>query len=72
MCMFSSPSPPPAPPPPPPPPEPPKETDERVRKSRLDERRRAMLAGGRQSTILTGPGGLSDPPDTAEKTLLGQ
>ena len=60
------------PPPPPPPPEPPKMVDEAVVKARNDERKRANLAAGSAGTIKTGPQGLSDPANTAGKTLLGQ
>lgn len=34
-------------------------------------RRRALSAGGRSSTILTGPGGLTEPAPGQRKTLLG-
>ncbi len=73
MCM-SSPRMPAPPPPPAPPPELPKELDDATRRARGNERQRAALAAGRNSTILTGPMGLADAASTAGggKTLLGQ
>ena len=71
MCMFSSPSMPAA-PPPPAPPAPPKDVDPAISAAKEDERRRAALARGRSSTILTGGRGLTSEPRTAGKSLLGQ
>lgn len=71
MCM-SSPSTPTPPPPPPPPPEAAKDTDPAIAKARQDERRRAQLAAGRQSTILTGGQGDTSDAKTMKKTLLGE
>lgn len=73
MCM-SSPKVPAPPAPPPPPPELPKELDQAAKSARGNERQRAALAAGRNSTILTSPMGLSDQATTAGggKTLLGQ
>jgi len=71
MCMFGSPSIP-DPAPTPPPPEPPTEADEEVQRARDLERRQALLAAGRRSTILTGGRGLTDDASVARKTLLGQ
>ena len=63
----------PAPPePPPPPPEPPKETDEEVKRARGQERKMAMLAAGRSSTIKTGGRGLTSQATLQKKSLLGQ
>ena len=62
----------PAPPPLPPEAAPaPTQADPSVQRARDDERRRAG-ATGRQSTILTSPGGLLTPATTTRKTLLGQ
>lgn len=71
--VFSKPKTPDPPPPPEAPPEPPKDTDPEVKKARSDRRRRAALASGRTSTILTSPQGLLDeaPGATGGKTLLG-
>ena len=70
MCM-SSPSTP-APPPPPDLPETPKTTDPAVKNARANERQRAALAAGRDSTILTGPTGAGTAATIGKKTLLGQ
>jgi hypothetical protein len=71
MCMGgSSPSPPPLPPPAAPIP---KVMDPSVIKARADERQRAALAGGRDSTILNSGGGqgLDTTNSNDRKTLLG-
>lgn len=70
MCMGSGPKP--TPPPPPPAPEKaPTVADDAVRAVRGDEKRRAQLAAGRASTILTGSTGLAGEAPTIAKTLLG-
>jgi len=43
-----------------------------VQAARDDEKKRARLAAGRASTILTGAQGLAAPAVTGVKTLLGQ
>lgn len=71
MCMSSprAPSPPPLPPAPPPPPT---ETDPSVKRARVENRQRAALAQGRDSTILTGPQGLANTPVAlTKKSILG-
>tara|TARA_R110000824_G_scaffold300283_2_gene488314 strand:- start:482 stop:694 length:213 start_codon:yes stop_codon:yes gene_type:complete len=62
----------PAPPPPAIEPAPiaPTKSDEDVRASRDNERKRRLAAAGRQSTILTSPIG-TGTPTTEKKTLLG-
>ena len=62
----------PAPPPPAiePAPVAPTKSDEDVRASRDNERKRRLAAAGRQSTILTSPTG-TGTPTTEKKTLLG-
>jgi len=55
---------------PPPPPE--EKADEALRRSKDDERKRARLASGRSSTILTSPFGAESKATVARKTLLGQ
>ena len=69
MCMGGggSPSPPPLPPEPAPPPT---MLDPQVVRNKATNRRRAALASGRDSTILTGPQGLSPETGTL-KTVLG-
>ncbi len=57
---------------PPPPPKVPTPVDEGVSKAREDEKRKALLAQGRQSTLLTGSQGLVSEAPTQRKTLLGQ
>ena len=52
--------------------DPPRQTDESVLKARDKERKRAALASGRQSTLLTGSRGLTTGPATTGKMLLGQ
>jgi hypothetical protein len=42
-----------------------------VQAARDDERKRARLAAGRASTILTGAQGLAAPATVGQKTLLG-
>jgi hypothetical protein len=49
---------------------PPTQQSPEVVLARTNERRRAALAAGRQSTILTGPSGV--PAAGGAKTLLGQ
>lgn len=71
MC-FSSPSIPAPAPPPPPPAKVPTPVDEGVSKAREEEKRKALLAQGRQSTLLTGSQGLTSEAQTQRKTLLGQ
>lgn len=70
MCLGGS-SPKPPPPPTPPPPAPTMASPV-VQMARDDERKRARLAAGRASTILTGAQGLAAPAVTGVKTLLGQ
>jgi len=67
MCFSSSPA---APAPPPPPPAPIKAADKRVAAAGKSERTRSGK-GGRKSTILTGPLGLSSDAQVQRKTLLG-
>jgi len=67
--LFSSPAPPPAPMLEPAPVAPTK-SDEDVRASRENERKRRLAAAGRQSTILTSAAG-TRTPTTEKKTLLG-
>ena len=64
----STPAPPPLPPPLPPITEP---SDEDVVGTRQRARRRAATAGGRESTILTGPKGLGPVASTTQNTILG-
>ena len=47
------------------------EQDEAVKKVRDKEREKAKKMLGRDSTILTGSGGLGDAASTQKKTLLG-
>jgi hypothetical protein len=71
MCLGASPptpAPPVLPPEAPPPATP---TDREVKRKRESVRQQAALAGGRGSTILTSPLGLTDEATTAPKTLLG-
>jgi hypothetical protein len=70
MCI-GSPAPPAPPPPPPAPPPPPTPVDPAVVKSRQTNRRRAALAGNRQSTIVTSSQGLEGNAPGVFKTLLG-
>ena len=51
---------------------PPRAVDPVVTGARARERARARGSRGRQSTILTGSGGLSTSATTSPKTLLGQ
>ncbi|HEB12597.1 MAG TPA: hypothetical protein ENI11_02860 [Actinobacteria bacterium] len=73
MCISGlfgggkTPTPPPLPPPLPPPPTP---SDENIVEGRQADRRRAAVAGNRDSTILTSQQGLTDA-STAPKTILG-
>jgi len=59
------------PPPPTPPPPAPTMASPVVQAARDDERKRARLAAGRASTILTGAQGLATDATTGLKTLLG-
>lgn len=68
MCMASKP---PAPTPLPEPPAVAKEVDQNAQGARDDQKRKAALAAGRQSSILTGAKGLTAPASTASKSLLG-
>lgn len=69
MCMGgSAPKPPPA---PPPPAAAPTMASPAVQAARDDERKRARLAAGRASTILTGAQGVMQTATTGGKTLLG-
>ena len=70
MCMGSSPNIP-APPSPAAPPPPPQMADTSVQNAGIDLRDRAIAAAGPGSTILTGPMGLTQAPQTTDKTLLG-
>ncbi len=56
---------------PPSPPEPPKASDSAVKAAMDLERKRAALAGGMQSTILTGGQGDISNVSVQKKTLLG-
>ncbi len=70
--VFSKPKPPPPPPKPIAPPPAPETADVRVKAAGEAESKRARLAKGRQSTILTGPLGTTDQATVQRKTLLGQ
>jgi hypothetical protein len=61
----------PAPPPPPAPPNVPQLPDNGVTSVTKDPRIRAAAAYGAGSTDVTGPQGLTTPPSTTAKTLLG-
>lgn len=50
----------------------PKLVDPAAQAARERERDKARASAGRQSTILTGSGGLTSTASTAPKTLLGQ
>lgn len=54
-----------------PPPAPVKFAEKRVQAAGTAERARGAAAGGRASTILTGPLGLPGAAQTQQKTLLG-
>jgi hypothetical protein len=71
MCFMSSPSPAPmeVPPLPPAPAPPPTVVDPAVKAAGAKNRQLAALAGGRDSTLITG--GLTDPASTAKKQVLG-
>jgi hypothetical protein len=71
MCMGggSQPAPPPL---PPPVPEPARPSDPNVVAASEDTKKRAALAAGSQSTILTGPGALTPAAVGEKKNLLGQ
>lgn len=71
MCMGGAKAPA-APPPPAPAPEAPKESDAVVTGARDDAKRKARMAAGAASTILTGAMGAPGTATTAGKTLLGQ
>lgn len=60
------------PPAPEPTPEPATPRDPKAQAARQRERDNARRASGRSSTMLTGSGGLTSTPVTAQKTLLGQ
>ena len=49
----------------------PNEVDPGVQRSRTANRAAAALAGGRSSSLLTGPGGLMAQATTDKKSLLG-
>lgn len=51
---------------------PPRQVDPLITAARSREQDKLRAARGRQSTLLTGGGGLSTPASTAPKTLLGQ
>jgi len=69
MCM-SSPKPK-APPPPPPPVEAPKKANESVRRARDETKKKARSMAGDAASQITGPRGLMQTANTANKTLLG-
>ena len=69
MCIFPSPPKPTPMPAPPPPPEPITRDDPEINAVAEAERRRRLVARGRQSTILTGSN--IDDPNVGTKTLLG-
>ncbi len=46
--------------------------DQEVTDAKEKQRRRALMAAGRQSTLLTGESGVSGAANTSQKTLLGQ
>lgn len=54
-----------------PPPAPPSRSAEEVQRAAERERRRRLQAGGRASTILTGPQGAPGTASVARKRLLG-
>jgi len=70
MCMGSSPAPAPAPLPAPAPPAPTR-ADPEVKKAKTQNKQRAALAAGRNSTIVTGSQGLVSESTSGSKTLLG-
>lgn len=70
MCVSSPSIPQPA--PVPEPPKVPTPVSETTSAAREEERRKALLAQGRQSTLLTGAQGLQTEATTQRKTLLGQ
>ena len=76
MCFINSSRSPAAPPPPsapPPPPAPAVESESpEAQQARSGARRRAALAKGRGSTVLTSGLGLTDDQDQQGKSLLGQ
>lgn len=47
------------------------EQDPAVQAALDSERRRRAMANGRTSTLINGPQGITTPPPTAPKTLLG-
>ena len=71
MCIGSAPSIPAASPPPSAPPPSPQLPDAGVQQAGSDQRSRAVAALGPGSTVLTGPMGLTQAPQTTAKTLLG-
>jgi len=70
MCIGGSTPPAPAPLPAPAPPAPTR-VDPEVRKAKTQNRQRAALAAGRNSTIVTGSQGLSGESSGNAKTVLG-
>ena len=50
----------------------PKPVNEDFKASREEERRRARIAGGRESTLLTGALGLNNKASVKKKSLLGE
>ena len=72
MCLPGPSTPSPAPLPPAPAPAP-TEVDPAVKRARTENRQRAALAQGRDSTITTCPQGLTNTPvATTKKSILGQ
>lgn len=76
MCIGGSPSTPSAPAPVIAPPPPVDSTDPETKakedKARSDEEKRAKLAKGRNSTILTGASGITEKADVQKAQLLGE
>ncbi len=70
MCIFGGPKLPTPPPPPAPPPPLPTPADPGVKRARQDNRNKAALAAGRDSTIKTSAQGLTTLTSD-KKTLLG-
>lgn len=71
MCFFSSPKTP-DPPEPPEPPKAPKETTAVTKEAIAAQTQKVKKYAGQQSTIMTGPSGMTTKAATTQKKLLGQ